>query len=295
MPNRFRDAIVASATATTLTVLWLGVTLTSSQAPRTGQPQAASYRAPRTADGKPDLNGIWQAVNSANWDIQGHAAGPSPFPELLGAIGAVPPGQGVVEGNEIPYQPWAAAKKKENFEKRLAPESFANVYDRNGGDPEARCYLPGVPRATYMPFPFQIVQTPKYILIAYEYAVASRTILMDSTEESPVESWMGWSRGRWEGETLVVDVTDFNENTWFDRAGNFHSDALHVVERYTPSSPYHLQYEATIEDPKVFTRPWKISMPLYRRMDKNVQIMEFKCVEFAEPLMYHTLLKQPGK
>jgi hypothetical protein len=146
-----------------------------------------------------------------------------------------------------------------------------------------------------MPFPFQIVQTPKYILIAYEYAVASRTIMMDSTEKSPVESWMGWSRGHWEGETLVVDVSDFNENTWFDRAGNFHSEALHVVERYTPTSPYHLLYEATIEDPKVFTRPWKISMPLYRRMDKNVQIMEFKCVEFAEPLMYKSLRKPATK
>ena len=294
MRNRFRHVIVASATATAFTVLGLGVTAVTGRAQGTGQPQV-SYRAPRTADGKPNLNGIWQALNSANWDIQGHAAQPSPFPELLGAIGAAPPGQGVVEGNEIPYQPWAAAKKKENFEKRLAAESFADVYNRNGGDPEARCYLPGVPRATYMPFPFQIVQTPKYILIAYEYAVASRTILMYSAEKSPVESWMGWSRGHWEGETLVVDVTDFNENTWFDRVGNFHSDALHVVERYTATSPYHLQYEATIEDPKVFTRPWKMSMPLYRRIDKNVQVMEFKCVEFAEPLMYHSLRKQTSK
>jgi hypothetical protein len=146
-----------------------------------------------------------------------------------------------------------------------------------------------------MPFPFQIVQTPKYILIAHEYAMASRTILMDSTAKSPVESWMGWSIGRWQGDTLVVDVTDFNENTWFDRAGNFHSEALHVVERYTPMTPYHLQYEATIEDPKVFTRPWKISLPLYRRMEPNVQLMEFKCVEFAEPLMYKTLRKPGSK
>jgi len=295
MPSRLNKTILATAAAIVLAVLWPAVTTTAGQAKPAAPPQTAPYRAPRTADGKPNLNGIWQALNSANWDIQGHAAQPSPFPELLGALGAVPPGQGVVEGNEIPYQPWALAKKKENFEKRLAPESFADVYNRNGGDPEARCYLPGVPRATYMPFPFQIVQTPKYILIAYEYAVASRTILMDSTEKSPVESWMGWSRGHWEGETLVVDVSDFNENTWFGRAGNFHSEALHVVERYTPTSPYHLQYEATIEDPKVFTRPWKISMPLYRRMDKNVQIMEFKCVEFAEPLMYKSLRKPATK
>jgi hypothetical protein len=291
MRNRFRDAIVACVTAGVLIVLWLGVTRLAGQGDRSSQD--APYLAPRTADGKPNLNGIWQALNSANWDIQGHGAGPSPFPELLGAIGAVPPDQGVVEGQEIPYQPWAVAKKKENFEKRLAPESFADVYNRVGGDPEARCYLPGVPRATYMPFPFQIFQTATHILIAYEYAVASRTILMDSTAKSPVDSWMGWSIGRWEGETLVVEVTDFNENTWFDRAGNFHSEALHVVERYTPVSPYHLQYEATIEDPKVFTRPWKIKMPLYRRIEPNAQLMEFKCVEFAEPLMYHTLRK-PG-
>jgi hypothetical protein len=289
MPTRVRATLTASATAIVLALSWPAATAKAGQAP------AAPYRAPRTADGKPNLNGIWQALNSANWDIQGHAAQPSPFPELLGAWGAAPPGQGVVEGNEIPYQAWALAKKKENFDKRLARESFADVYNRNGGDPEARCYLPGVPRATYMPFPFQIVQTPKYILIAYEYAAASRTILMDSKEKSPVESWMGWSVGRWEGETLVVDVSDFNENTWFDRAGNFHSEALHVVERYTPMSPYHLQYEATIEDPKVFTRPWKISMPLYRRMEPNVQLMEFKCVEFAEPLMYNSLRKPATK
>jgi len=293
MRNRFRDAIVAAATAGALAVVWLGMTHIAGQSGANGA--EASYRAPRTADGRADLNGIWQALNSAHWDIQGHAAGPSPFPELLGAIGAVPPGQGVVEGHDIPYQPWALAKKRENFEKRLAPESFADVFNRIGGDPEARCYLPGVPRATYMPFPFQIVQTPGHILIAYEYASASRTILMDSTAKSPVESWMGWSIGRWEGDTLVVDVTDFNGNTWFDRAGNFHSEALHVVERYTPMSPYHLQYEATIEDPKVFTRPWKINMPLYRRMEPNVQVMEFKCVEFAEPLMYHTLRKPGSK
>jgi hypothetical protein len=153
--------------------------------------------------------------------------------------------------------------------------------------------MPGVPRATYMPFPFQIVQTPKSILIAYEFASATRVIYMDSTEKSPADTWMGWSRGHWEGETLVVDATDFTDATWFDRAGDFHSDALHVVERYTATTPYHIQYEATIEDPKVFTRPWKISMPLYRRTDKNVQLMEFKCVEFAEPLIFRTLVRNP--
>jgi hypothetical protein len=191
MRNEFKGSLLALATATVGVVggLWLGTTSIAGK--------AEGYRAPRTADGRPNLNGIWQALNSANWDLQGHAAQPSAFPEILGALGAVPAGQGVVEGNEIPYQPWALAKRNENFEKRLAPESFADVTRRNGGDPEARCYLPGVPRATYMPFPFQIVQTPIHVLIAYEYANTSRTILMNSKEKSPVESWMGWSAGHW--------------------------------------------------------------------------------------------------
>jgi hypothetical protein len=244
--------------------------------------QAEAYKAPRTADGKPDLNGIWQALNTANWDIQEHAARPGQV-VALGAVGAVPAGLGVVEGNEIPYLPAAAAKKKENFENRLT------------ADPEIKCYLPGVPRAAYMPYPFQIVQTPSYILMAYEYAGATRTIYMDKAPPSPADSWMGHSVGHWEGDTLVVDVTSLNDQTWFDRAGNFHSDALHVVERYTPLSTDALTYEVTIEDPNVFSRPWKMSMPIYRRLEKNAQLLEFKCVEFAEELMYGHLRKQPSK
>src|SRR6266849_475369 len=181
-----------------------------------------AFKAPRAADGKPDLNGIWQSLNTANWDIQGHAARASQV-VAFGAAGAVPAGLGVVEGNEIPYLPAAAAKKKENFENRLA------------ADPENKCYLPGVPRATYMPFPFQIVQTSNYILIAYEFASASRTIYMGKAPESPVDTWMGHSVGHWEGDTLVVEVTSFNDQTWFDRSGNFHSDALHVSNA-TPHS-----------------------------------------------------------
>jgi hypothetical protein len=244
--------------------------------------EAQVYQPRRAADGKTDFNGIWQALNTANWDLQDHAAR-SGGVVALGAIGAVPAGLGVVEGNEIPYLPEAAAKKKENFDNRLT------------ADPELKCYLPGVPRATYMPYPFQIVQTPKFILIAYEYAGATRTIYMDKAPASPDDSWMGRSVGHFEDDALVVDVTDMNDRTWLDRSGNFHSDALHVVERYTPLSPDALAYEATIEDPKVFSRPWKISMPLYRRLEKNAQLLEFKCVEFVEELMYGHLRKQPGK
>ena len=248
-----------------------------------------AYTAPRTADGKADLNGIWQSFTTANWDILTHAAQPGPHPEVMGAWGAVPGGQGIVEGNEIPYQPWAAAKQKENFEKRMLVMVTNDPHRYDTGEPELQCYRPGVPRANYMPFPFQIFQTPREILIVYEFKEAVRTVYMDPHREPPGESWMGWSNGRWEGDTLVVDVTGFTDHTWFDRAGNFHSADLHVVERYTPISPYHIQYEATIEDPKVFTRPWKVRFPLYRRVEPNVQLVEFNCVPFVEELMYGPL------
>src|SRR5579862_4703437 len=233
--------------------------------------QAQAYKAPRTADGKPNLNGIWQAMNEANWDLRGHAAGPG-LVVASGAAAAVPPGLGVVDGDQIPYLPAAAAIQKDNFQKRLTL------------DPEIKCYLPGVPRATYMPYPFQIAQSTKTILLTYEYAGAVRIVNMDAPTKAPVDSWMGWSNGHWEGETLVVDVTGLNDSTWFDRAGDFHSDALHVVERYSARSPDTLNYEATIEDPKVFSRPWKISMPLYRHVEKYAQIMEYHCQEYAEEM-----------
>ena len=241
-----------------------------------------AYRAPRTADGKPNLNGIWQAINSADWDLQGHAAANGPVASL-GAVFAVPPSLGVVEGDEIPYLPAAAAKKKAN------QANWVKL------DPEVKCYLPGVPRATYLPYPFQIVQSQKNILISYEYANAVRVVNMEAPTKPPAESWMGWSNGRWEGETLVIDVTSQNEDTWFDHAGNFHSDALHVVERYTPRSADTLNYEATIEDAKVFSRSWKISMPLYRRVEKDARLLEFRCAEFAEELLYGPLRKKSGK
>jgi len=256
--------------------------------------QSSPYRAPRLVGTQsPDLNGIWQALTTANWDIRPHAAARSLLPDQLGAIGAMPGGPGVIEGGDIPYQPWAAERQKENFQKRLTRPADLKT-NETAGDPEAKCYLPGVPRATYMGFPFQIIQTPRLILITYEYANATRLIHLEGKPDAPSDSWMGWSIGRWDGDTLVVDVTNQVDRTWFDRAGNFHSDALRVVERYTPTTPYHLSYEATIEDPKVFTRPWKISMPLYRRIEPRAQLMEFKCVEFAEQFMYGHLI-DPSK
>ena len=256
--------------------------------------QTPAYRAPRTPDGKPDLNGIWQALNEANYDIEMHMARPAmalrsgpygPVPTLpvlrLGAVGAVPPGMGVVEGGELPYRPEALAKKKQN------QENWLNL------DPEIKCYLPGVPRATYMPYPFQIIQSQSAIFFGYEYAGAVRNLFMKDPGPPPIDSWMGQSVAHWEGETLVVDVRGFNDQSWFDRSGNFHSDKLHVVERYTRTSPDVITYEATIEDPEVFTRPWKMSMPLYRRQEKNAQLMDFKCVEFVEELMYGQWRKKP--
>jgi len=242
--------------------------------------QIADYQAPRTADESPDLNGIWQSINTANWNIEPHAAGPSMVREL-GAIAAVPAGLGVVEGGEIPYRPEARAQRDENFANRLEL------------DPEIRCYLPGVPRAIYMPFPFQIIQSRQHIMLIHEYAGAVRTIYMDNHTPPPAPTWMGWSNGSWDGETLVVDSSGFNGQTWFDRAGNFHSDALHVIERFTPRSADTMMYEVTIEDPNVFTRTWTMSMPLYRRVEPNAEILEFRCVEFVEDLIYGHLRKQP--
>ncbi len=244
--------------------------------------QGQASRMPRTADGKPNLNGIWQTMNSANWDLQTHGARQGPVVALAAAF-SVPPGLGVVDGDEIPYQPAAAEKKKENGENWLTR------------DPEIKCFMPGIPRATYMPYPFQIVQSTNTVLMAYEFGSASRVIRMESTEKSPAPAWMGWNIGKWDGDTLVVDVTDQVEDTWFDRAGNFHSDALHVVERFTPVDANTINYEVTIEDPKTFTRPWKMSMPIYRRLEKNAQLMEYKCVEFAEELMYGHLRKKTAE
>lgn len=253
-----------------------GAFLLGTGLPVSGQSRSAPL--PRAADGKPDLSGIWQAVNTANWNLEAHPASRGPVIALGGAF-SIPAGLGVVEGNEIPYLPAAAARKKENAENWLAR------------DPEIRCYLPGVPRMMYLPYPVQIIQGRTTILMASEFASASRVVRMNSQEKSPTESWMGWSVGRWEGDALVIEVTDQNDRTWFDRAGNHHSEALRVVERYTLADRNTINYEATLEDPKVFSRPWKISMPLYRRLEKNAQLLEYKCVEFAEELMYGHLRK----
>jgi hypothetical protein len=221
--------------------------------------QTTSPALPRTPDGKADFSGIWQVMNTAAWDIQDHSA-----------QSGVPAGIGVVVGNEIPYKPEALAKKRRNYD------------DRATADPETKCYLPGVPRVMYMPYPFQIFQKPGQMTMLFEYVHATRYIYTDGTQhpDGHIDWWMGDSRGRWEGDTLVVDVVDFNEDTWFDRAGNFHSDELHLVERFTALDRDHITYEVTVEDSKVFTRPWRMSMILYRHREPNLQLLEYDCFGF---------------
>ncbi|MBN1238853.1 MAG: hypothetical protein JXB36_10150 [Gammaproteobacteria bacterium] len=241
---------------------------------------------PERIAGKPNLNGIWQAMNTAHWNLEGHSAQQLEEFWQLGALAAIPAGQSVVVGGEIPYRPEALEKREEN--RAGWPAS----------DPEAKCYMPGIPRATYMPYPFQIVQGEgDIILFAYEYANANRPVYMneDDHEIAPVDTWMGRSNGRWEGDTLVIEVNSNIDQTWLDRAGNHHSSAMIVTERYTLLDRHAMQYEATIDDPQTFSRPWTIRMPLYRRIDENARLLEFNCVEFAEELLYGELMtKQPA-
>src|SRR6185369_16211171 len=283
MQKRLTDALIAIVLVASVTM-----TMTAQQparprgaaAPVRGRGGAPAARANRIA-GHPNLNGIWQAINTANWNLEGHSASATAFWQL-GAMFAIPPGQSVIVDNNgtIPYTPDGLKKRQEN--RAGWPKS----------DPEARCYMPGLPRATYMPYPFQIVQGEKDILFVYEYASSNRIVHMSNHTEAPVDSWMGWSNGKWDGDTLAITVNGFNDSTWFDRSGNHHSESLSVEERYTMQGDNVLIYEATMTDPKTFTRPWKIRMPLYRRLEPNVQLLEFKCVEFSEELLYGDLKKK---
>jgi hypothetical protein len=279
------------------TVLLLSTAATVVQGQGGAQPPTPGewprFTVPRMADGRPNLNGIWQALVPANFNLEDHEAQAGPYTELMGAYSGEPAGQSVVEGGVIPYRPEALARRKHNVENRMKADLSRDDTWHDLGDPEMKCYMPGVPRATYMGFPFQIVQgSQDFLLMAYEFASSTRIVRMNWKEDAPGDFWMGWSRGRWEGDTLVVDVTGQRKETWFDRAGNYHSEALRVTERYTLVSPYHIMYEATIEDPQTYTRPWKISFPLYRRMERNVQLLEYKCQPFAEELLYGQFRKK---
>jgi hypothetical protein len=290
-----RNSLNRAATAVAVVAVIGAVFLMTTQ---TGESQAnagAAGQVRRTADGKPDFSGIWQANTQANWDLLSHDARPmvaqrGAYPDVpvlaapvvaLGTIGWIPADVGVVEGDEIPYQPWAAARQRENF---------ANWLDR---DPEIKCYLPGVPRAMYLPYKFEIIQGTTKVMMAFEFRNADRTIHLDEVVPYPGDAFMGHSVGKWEGDTLVVNVSSFTPYTWFDRSGNFHSDGLRVTERYTPLGRDAIQYEARIEDAKVFTRPWTIRLPLYRRLEANARLVPFRCMEMAEETTLGHLRRQP--
>jgi hypothetical protein len=233
---------------------------------------------PRTPDGHPDFSGVWQSIGSAHWNLEPHTAADGGVAQL-GALFAVAPGHGVVVGGSLPYRPEALAQRDLNFQNRLDE------------DPEGKCYLGGVPRSTYMPYPLQILQDSDTIAIVYQFATGLRRINIDGTEEAPLDSWMGWSNASWSGDTLQVTVTGLNGQTWLDRAGNYASAAATVTERYTPLSPNHIQYEATIDDPDTYTQPWTLRLPLYRIVDEGYRLLEFKCEPFAEEKLYGHLRK----
>ena len=248
---------------------------------------APAIEIPRGPDGKPDLNGIWQVLSTANNNLEAAPAKaafamvpgdfvPVPAPEVLalGAVGAVPASFGVVEGGSIPYKPEALAQRQTNQENWLT------------ADPEIKCYMPGVPRATYMPHPFQIFHSNSAVFFAYSFAGAVRNIYLEDPGEPPLDAWMGQSYGYWDGDTFVIEVTGLDDRTWFDRVGNYHTYKLKVTERYTLVSENVIEYQATIEDPDIFERPWAISMPIYRRLEEGFELPQFKCVEFVEELMY---------
>ena len=223
----------------------------------------------------PDLNGLWQAMGTAHWNLEGQNAFKGPATHLLGGLGGIPAGISYVEGGIIPYNPAALAQRNEYRDEWWQ------------WDPAVKCYIPGIPRQTYMPFPFHVVQSGQKVFFAYEFGSNSRIVHLDRpATRAELPSWMGYSTGRWEGNTLVVEVTDQVPDTWFDAAGNHHSDQLKVTERYTLVNPNQITYEAVIEDAQTFTRPWRIKIPLYRRLEDNAQLLEYKCVPFAEDAVY---------
>lgn len=258
---------------------WLGVIVAASAILSGGTyADAQQLERPELLLGRPNLNGIWQSLNTANWNLEGHSAQGIEQAWPLGAIGAIPAGQSVVREGTIPYLPAALAKRDEN---RAAWPA---------ADPEAKCYMQGVPRATYGGFPFQIFQGEGDLLMVYPFAAANRFIYMNDDSELPIDSWMGKSSGAWDGDVLVVRTVNSNGQTWLDRAGNHHSNQLVVTERFTLLGPNHIWYEATLEDALTFSEPWTIEMPLYRLIEENAQVLEHKCVPFADMLLYSDLL-----
>lgn len=269
MRNRFLHTIVTAAL----------ITLAG------GPAHAQQLNRAATISGHPNLNGIWQTLNTAYWNLEAHSIeGLGKDFWRLGAIAVIPAGQGVLKGGgTIPYLPAALKQRDEN--KAKWPEA----------DPEAKCYMPGIPRATYQNFPFQIFQGDGDLLMVYPFAATNRIIYMKDHSDLPVDSWMGKSNGTWEGNVLVVTTTSQNGQAWLDRAGNFATNQLKVTERFRLLDSSHIMYEATLEDPQTFSKPWTIEMPLYRVIDNNAELLEHKCVPFADNLLYHDLLQPTAR
>lgn len=251
----------------------------------TGIAQAQGKGRPARLMGHPNLNGIWHAYNTAYWNLEAHSATALDKFWQLGAFGAIPAGESVIKGGgKIPYLQSALKKRAEN--RAGWPKA----------DPAAKCYMPGIPRATYQPFPFQIFQgNDPDILMVYPFATSNRLIHMKNHIEPPVDTWMGRSNGHWDGDTLVVETHGFNGMTWLDRSGNYYSSMAHVTERFKLMDSSHIDYQATIEDPTVYSKPWTIEMTLYRDTNPNARLLQFKCVTFTDQLMYHDLLMSKPK
>jgi hypothetical protein len=233
---------------------------------------------PATIAGHPNFNGVWQAINSAYWNLEAHNAEALDAFWGMGAIAAIPAGKSVIREGTIPYLPKALEQRNKNRANWPA------------ADPEAKCFMLGIPRATYHNMPFQIFQGNGDVLMVYPFAAANRVIFMNDNSEPAVDTYMGKSSGGWDGNTLVVTTVGQNDRTWLDRAGNFHGNQLKVTERFSLLDPDHIRYQATLEDPETYSRPWTIEMPLYRLVDQNVEILEHKCVPFADKLLYSDLL-----
>jgi len=246
-----------------------------------GQADAKDMKRPERIAGKPNLNGIWQAMNSAYWNLEAHSAKALPDFWKLGSMGAMTAGQSVVVGGKIPYKPEALKQREENA--KNWPKA----------DPAASCYMPGIPRANYMPYPFEIVQGDKDILFVYSFAKSNRAVHMTKKVDAPIDYWMGMSNGHWEGDTLVVTVIGNDDRTWLDRAGDYHSNKMVVTERFKLIDENTIQYEATIDDPETFTKPWTIRMPLYRHVESDATLLDYNCVEFSERLVYGDVEKLP--
>jgi hypothetical protein len=280
MPRRGNRCIRALTIAAAIV---LGASAAGAQPQPAGSQRPSIPERPARIDGHPNFNGIWQAMNVAYWNLEGHSAEALGNFWQLGAIAAIPAGQSVVRGGTIPYKPEALAKRDENRAKWPAT------------DPEAKCYMLGVPRVTYHNMPFQIFQNEGDPLMVYPFAAANRVIYMTDRTELPVDSWMGKSYGSWDGDVLAITTKWQNGQSWLDRAGNYASNKLTVTERFTLLSPSHLWYEATLDDPQTYTRPWTIEMPLYRMIDQQAQLLEHKCVTFADGLLYQDLIKKDSK